>query len=30
VNSPREWAWAEELAREQPEALPLVSAPPYP
>lgn len=30
VNSPREWAWAEELAREHPEALPTVDAPPYP
>lgn len=29
VNSPRDWAWAEELAREQPEALPKVDAPPY-
>lgn len=30
VNSPRDWAWAEELAREHPEALPFVGAPPYP
>jgi N-acylneuraminate cytidylyltransferase len=30
VNSPRDWAWAEELAREHPEALPPVDAPPYP
>lgn len=29
VNSPRDWAWAEALAREQPEALPTVGAPPY-
>lgn len=29
VNSPRDWAWAEELAREHPEALPPVAAPPY-
>jgi N-acylneuraminate cytidylyltransferase len=30
VNSPRDWAWAEELAREHPEALPPVHVPPYP
>lgn len=30
VNSARDWAWAEELAREHPEALPPVDAPPYP
>lgn len=30
VNSPRDWAWAEEQAREHPEALPPVDAPPYP
>ncbi|HUR96097.1 MAG TPA: acylneuraminate cytidylyltransferase family protein [Gemmatimonadales bacterium] len=30
VNSPRDWAWAEELAGEHPEALPPVDAPPYP
>jgi N-acylneuraminate cytidylyltransferase len=30
VNSPRDWAWAEEQARAHPEALPAVAAPPYP
>jgi N-acylneuraminate cytidylyltransferase len=30
VNSLRDWAWAEQVAREHPEALPAVGAPPYP
>jgi N-acylneuraminate cytidylyltransferase len=30
VNSARDWALAEELAREHPDALPPVGAPPYP
>jgi CMP-N,N'-diacetyllegionaminic acid synthase len=30
LNSPRDWAWAETLAAEHPEALPLVEALPYP
>jgi len=30
VNSPRDWAWAETVAEEHPEALPAVEAPPYP
>jgi CMP-N,N'-diacetyllegionaminic acid synthase len=30
VNSPRDWAWAEEQARTHPDALPVIVAPPYP
>jgi hypothetical protein len=30
VNSPRDWAWADEQARDHPDALPPVGAAPYP
>jgi CMP-N,N'-diacetyllegionaminic acid synthase len=30
VNSPRDWAWADEQARDHPDALPVVGAAPYP
>jgi len=30
VNSTRDWAWAESVARDHPDALPGVEAPPYP